>query len=74
MDYSDVINSAYDHAEEIGKNQTDTAWLDLDGVWWPNPHYKGESVCHPECDPETTDGRQWNPPFGPTLRERLMRK
>ena len=57
-EYSKVMDDYYELAEQQGLSQPDTAWLDINGVWWPNPHYKGEPVVHPE-DPT---GTQTNPP------------
>lgn len=64
--YAKVMNDTYALADEKGK-ASPNAWLDLDGIWWPNPHYKGESVAHPECDTE------FHPPKGPRLRERFQK-
>jgi hypothetical protein len=57
-EYSNCIDNMYNKAEIEGLKCLDTAWLDLDGIWWPNPHYKGESVNHPE----DSSGTQTNPP------------
>lgn len=70
-EYHEVINCSHELALEQGKACPDTAWLYLeDAYYWPNPHYKGEPVCHPELDPETADGMQFNPRKGLTPRER----
>ncbi len=48
--YDEVQEDYYKCAERIGlhSNDPEHAWLDLNGVWWPNPHYTGEEVIHPE--------------------------
>ena len=70
-DYSEVINSTYELAEVIGKDNPEIAWLYLEDAYhWPNPHYKGEPVCNPEAGPDCKDGQQFNPRLGPSLRER----
>jgi len=57
-EYSDVMDDMYEKADLIGATKPDTAWLRLSGIDWPNPHYKGEPVCHPL----DTTGTQTNPP------------
>jgi len=49
MEYAEVVDSYYEKAEVLGKDNPN-AWLLITKVWWPNPHYKGEPVKHPECD------------------------
>lgn len=49
-EYHEVLDDYASWAERVGKHSShpDDAWLDLGGVWWPNPHYSGEEVIHPE--------------------------
>ena len=49
-EYADLINSSYDLAEIIGLDQAQNSWIIVNHVWWPNPHYTGEPVAHPECN------------------------
>jgi len=50
MEYAELIDKMYRLAQEEGKKTPDVAWLNLTEVWWPNPHYHGKPVAHPECD------------------------
>jgi len=71
LDYSEVINSSQALAEAAGEANPETAWLYLEGAYhWPNPFYTGEPVCNPDAGPDCTDGQQFNPRVGLTLRER----
>lgn len=65
LDYSEVMDDYHTRATLEGASKQDDAWLDMDGVWWPNPHYTGEPVAHPECSTE------FHPRKGPSLRERF---
>ena len=69
-DYSGVIINMYELASDLGKHEPDTAWLEINEVHWPNPHYKGEPICNPDAGPNCKDGQQFNPKIGPSLRER----
>ena len=58
MDYTQLMDSMYEKAIEIGPVSDDPndAWIKLpvphpngeEGVWWPNPNYSGPSTPHPE--------------------------
>lgn len=75
MDYPEVLDCAEALAEKQGAEVPEQAWLYLDNAYyWPNPHYKGEPVCHPELDPETADGMQFHPRKGSSLRERFLKR
>jgi len=62
--YDELMNKMYSLSEQVGQDQVGTAWLSLDGVYWPNPHYNGEPVAHPESD------TVFHPPIGSTVKER----
>ena len=66
LDYGEVMDQYYTKAEKAGEKYPDFAWLDLDGVWWPNPHYKGTPGPHPE------DSNVFHPAKGLTARERYL--
>jgi len=72
-EYHEVLDDAHDMAEKVGAATPDIAWLYLeDAYYWPNPHYKGEPVCHPEAGPASKDPGSWNPQLKtPSLRERF---
>ena len=57
-EYNNSMIDMYELAEREGVHQLNTAWLFINDVYWPNPHYHGEPVAHPE-DP---DGTETNPP------------
>ncbi len=61
-EYSNLMDECYTAANNDGKDKPDTAWLTINGVWWPNPHYKGEPVPHPE-DLVNTSPQNFNPPL-----------
>ena len=65
-EYAKVMDDFYSRADKLGKDQMDTAWLSIEGIWWPNPHYKGEPIANPD-DPS---GRETNPRTTPSLREK----
>ena len=48
-EYSRLMDRMYVLAEEKGKGVND-AWLIIEDVYWPNPHYVGEPVAHPESE------------------------
>ena len=48
LDFAEVMEEYYDWAERVGIEKPDEPWLDLDGVWWPNPWWSGPEVKHPE--------------------------
>jgi hypothetical protein len=50
LDYGEVMESYADKAEKAAILSEDPcdAWLDIDGVLWPNPLYCGEEVKHPD--------------------------
>lgn len=70
-EYEKVMDRMFKMAESMGK-KCPNAWLNIEGIWWPNPHYKGEPVCHPEADPATASGANFNPQKGPSLLERMQ--
>jgi len=45
-----IINDYEEWAEReaILSEDPNDAWLNLGGVWWPNPLYCGDDVKHPE--------------------------
>lgn len=49
MEYVGVLNNMYEKAEELGRT-TSEAWLLIEEVWWPNPHYTGNPVQHPQSE------------------------
>jgi len=57
-EYSNLMDDMYEIAEREGISQLDTAWLFINEVYWPNPHYHGKPVNHPE----DSSGRSTNPP------------
>jgi len=64
-EYSDLMDKMYALAEEKGKHSNE-AWLDIDGVYWPNPYYKGKPVLHPESD------SVFHPTNAVSLKERMQ--
>jgi len=50
LDYATVTDNYARAGELIGRHSSDErdAWLNLNGVWWPNPNYTGKEVIHPE--------------------------
>jgi len=67
-EYSNLMDKMYGLAEQEGADNLNVAWLYIDDAyWWPNPHYTGESVAHPECATE------FHPTKGPSVKERFKR-
>lgn len=62
--YDELMNKMYSLAEQKGQDHLDEAWLVIEDIHWPNPHYNGEPVAHPESD------SVFNPPIGPSVKER----
>ena len=67
-EWVDVMDDMWSLAETIGKDVPQSAWLDIGGVFWPNPHYTGEPVAHPECNTE------FHPQKKPTQRKRFLKQ
>ena len=51
LEFGQVMDDYAKKAEEVGKDSP-SAWIYVDDVWWPNPHYTGEPTAHPECASE----------------------
>ena len=70
MNYSDLMDKMYAKAHKLGKlsKHSTEAWLLINEVWWPNPHYKGKQIPNPD-DP---NGTETNPKL-PNSLERTAR-
>ena len=66
LDFAEVLDHMYSLAESVGRELPQSAWLEICGVYWPNPHYTGKPVPHPECD------KTFHPEKRPTQRERFL--
>jgi len=69
-EHDNLIADLYELAEDEGIRHLNTAWLFLNDVWWPNPHYHGNPVANPD-DPS---GKETNPPTRPSLSEILAQR
>jgi len=62
--YDELMHKMYSLAEQKGQDHLGEAWIMIDDVHWPNPHYHGKPVAHPESS------TVFHPPVGSTVKER----